>query len=318
MKNSETKLSVIIPVYNSENSIARLVGQLQEALKEISFEVILINDNSRDNSERICKNLTQTYHNIRFISLRRNFGEFNAVMCGLNWAKGEFCVMIDDDFQNPPEEILKLLQLAESDDYDVVYTYYAQKQHAPHRNLGSKIVNWITSYLLNKPKDLYLSSFKLIRREVVQEIIKYQGPYPYIDGLIFRITTNIGKIQVSHQKREAGASNYTWKKLISLFLNILFCYSSLPIRLFMPIGIAMFTLGFVLLFFLTGQWLIGPDPKSWQVITATIILIGGFQSILLSVLGEYIGKSFMAQSGQPQYVIKYNSIEENDRQQTGI
>jgi glycosyltransferase involved in cell wall biosynthesis len=307
--NTAMKLSVVIPVYNSQSSIAALVQHLQSALDGITFEIVLINDSSRDASETICKRLASEYPNVHFLSLRRNYGEFNAVMCGLNWSQGEYCVMIDDDFQNPPEEILKLLEKAETGQYDVVYTYYAKKQHARHRNFGSKIVNWITSYLLNKPKDLYLSSFKLIRKEVVQEIIKYKGPYPYIDGLIFRITNNIGKVQVSHQKREEGASNYTWRKLISLFLNILFCYSALPIRLFMPLGLGLFGLGALLLVFLLGQWLIGPDPKGWQVVTAAFIFIGGLQCTLLSVLGEYIGKSFMAQSGQPQYVIKYNSAE---------
>ncbi len=241
----------------------------------------------------------------RFISLRRNFGEFNAVMCGLNYAKGAYSVMIDDDFQNPPEEILKLVEVAEKGGYGVVYSYYQKKEHAFYRNFGSWFVNWITSFLLNKPKDLYLSSFKVIRYEVVQEIIKYTGPYPYIDGLLFRVTHNIGKVMVSHNKREEGRSNYTARKLISLFLNILFCYSALPIRLFFPIGLGMVGLGGLFLAFLFGQWVIGPDdPKSWQVVTATLLFIGGIQCTLLSVLGEYIGKSFMAQSGQPQYVIK--------------
>lgn len=303
------KLSVIIPVYNSQQTIALLVARLQQALSSIDYEIVMINDGSFDNSENICKDLAKTYDNVYFISLRKNFGEFNAVMCGLNWAKGEYCVMIDDDFQNPPEEILKLVEEAETGNFDVVYTYYAKKEHAHYRNVGSRLVNWITSYLLGKPGDLYLSSFKLIRQEVVQEIIKYQGPYPYIDGLIFRITKNIGTVQVTHLKREEGLSNYTWRKLISLFLNILFCYSSLPIRLFIPIGIGLFGAGFLLLLFLFFQWVIGPDPKAWQVVTATIMFIGGVQCTLLSVLGEYIGKSFMAQSGQPQYVIKYNSFE---------
>lgn len=301
------KLSVIIPVYNSESAIALLVDKLQQALQGVLFEIVMINDGSRDNSEKVCKQLAEQFSNVRFVSLRRNYGEFNAVMCGLNWVRGDYSVMIDDDFQNPPDEILKLVETAEKGDYDVVYTYYSKKEHARYRNLGSSLVNWITSYSLNKPKDLYLSSFKLIRKEVVEEIIKYQGPYPYIDGLIFRITRNIGTVQVMHQKREEGASNYTWRKLISLFLNILFCYSSLPIRLFMPIGVGLFGLGFLLLMFLFGQWVIGPDPKGWQVVTASVIFVGGIQCTLLSVLGEYIGKSFMAQSGQPQYVVKFNS-----------
>lgn len=303
------KLSVVIPVYNSEKTIKPLVENLQSALSEVSFEVVMVNDGSSDKSEKICKELAETYSNVRFISLRRNYGEFNAVMCGLNWAYGDYCVMIDDDFQNPPKEILKLMEAAENGDHDVIYAHYSKKEHSVGRNLGSRLVNWLTSYLLNKPKDLYLSSFKLIRQEVVREITKYQGPYPYIDGLIFRITRNIGTVQVAHMKREEGMSNYTWQKLISLFLNILFCYSSLPIRLFMPIGLGLFLFGFLLLGYLTTQWIIGPDPKGWQVVTAALIFIGGIQCTLLSVLGEYIGKSFMTQSGQPQYVIKYNSAE---------
>ena len=303
------KLSVVIPVYNSQDTIQELIKRLQLALSEITFEIVLVNDGSSDNSEKICTKLTKLYDNVYFISLRKNFGEFNAVICGLNWSKGDYCVMIDDDFQNPPEEILKMIHTAESGGFDVVYTYYTKKEHSRYRNLGSRLVNWLTSYLLNKPKELYLSSFKLIRQEVVQEIIKYKGPYPYIDGLIFRLTRNIGTVQVTHEKRESGISNYTSRKLISLFLNILFCYSALPIRLFMPIGLGLFGLGFLLLLFLTGQWVIGPDPKGWQVVTASIIFIGGIQCTLLSVLGEYIGKSFMDQSGQPQYVIKYNSRE---------
>ncbi|MEO6686239.1 MAG: glycosyltransferase family 2 protein [Dyadobacter sp.] len=301
------KLSVIIPVYNSEATIESLVVRLQKELEDISFEIVMVSDGSSDGSNKICTRLSTQFSNVRFIALRRNYGEFNAVMCGLNWAHGEFCVMIDDDFQNPPDEIIKLVKESEKGDYDVVYSFYSKKEHAVYRNLGSQLVNWITSYSLKKPKNLYLSSFKLIRKEVVEEIIKYKGPYPYIDGLIFRITKNIGTVEVVHQKREEGTSNYTWRKLISLFLNILFCYSSLPIRLFMPIGLGLFGLGFFFLLFLSGQWIIGPDPKGWQVVTASVLFIGGIQCTLLSVLGEYIGKSFMAQSGQPQYVIKYNS-----------
>jgi glycosyltransferase involved in cell wall biosynthesis len=298
-------LSVIIPVYNSERTIEPLIYRLHGALAHLAYEVILINDGSRDASEAVCTRLASERKEVKFISLRRNFGEFNAVMCGLNHAVGKFCVMIDDDFQNPPEEICKLIDTANQGAYGVVYTYYDKKEHAFHRNLGSQFVNWLTSYLLNKPKDLYLSSFKLIRHEVVMEIIKYTGPYPYIDGLIFRVTYNIGKVKVSHNRREEGRSNYTPRKLISLFLNILFCYSALPIRLFFPIGLGLVGLGALLLLFLFVQWIIGPeDPKSWQVITATLLFIGGIQCTLLSVLGEYIGKSFMAQSGQPQFVIK--------------
>jgi len=133
------KLSVVIPVYNSEKTIGPLVETLQTALAEVSFEIVMVNDGSRDGSEKVCKQLAEHYANVRFISLRRNYGEFNAVICGLNWAYGDYCVMIDDDFQNPPEEILKLIKVAENDGNDVVYTYYSKKEHSVGRNLGSKL-----------------------------------------------------------------------------------------------------------------------------------------------------------------------------------
>ncbi len=305
------KLSVVIPVYKSQHTIGPLVKRLQRELAAVRFEVVLVNDGSPDASAEVCEALAAEYENVNFISLRRNFGEFNAVMCGLNYATGEYCALIDDDFQNPPSEILKLVDAAESGSYAVVYSYYPKKEHAAYRNWGSMLVNWMTTFLLDKPRNLYLSSFKLIRREVVEEIVKYTGPYPYIDGLILRVTRNIGRVEVLHEKRRSGDSGYTMRKLVSLFLNILFCYSTLPIRVFMPIGFAIFALGLVLLLFLTGQWIVGPDPKGWQVVTAMLMLIGGIQSLLLSVLGEYIGKNFMAQSGTPQYVIKYKILKRN-------
>ncbi len=306
------KLSIIIPIYKSENSIVALVKILAATLNHITFEIILVNDGSPDTSHQVCIELEKQYQNVHYILLRRNFGEFNAVMCGLNWAQGDYCVMIDDDFQNPPSEILLLIKEADLNQQDVVYTYYDKKEHALYRNLGSKLINWVTSFLLGKPKDLYLSSFKLIRRELVNEITKYKGPYPYIDGLIFRNTQHIGKVKVKHHLRETGVSNYTFKKLISLVFNILFCYSTLPIRLFMPLSLGLLALGGLLLVFFAGQWVVGPDPKQWQVVTATLIFIGGLQCTILSVLGEYIGKGFLSQAGQPQYTIKYNSIISDD------
>ena len=301
------KLSIVIPVYNSQNTIVSLVDTLQRTFTAFSFEIILINDGSSDNSEAVCTGLAKQFTNVHFISLRKNFGEFNAVMCGLNQAQGTFCVLIDDDFQNPPEEILKLIAKAEEGNYDVVYSFYPEKKHAWYRNAGSNMVNWVTSYLLHKPHDLYLSSFKLLRKEVVSEVVKYKGPYPYIDGLIFRVTKNVGKVSVEHRRRQEGASNYTLSKLISLFLNILFCYSSLPIRIFLPLGLGLLGVGTFLFMYLLGLLICKAVVAGWLVVVASVFLVGGIQCTLLSVVGEYIGKSFMTQNGQPQYVIKYDS-----------
>lgn len=299
------KLSVVIPVYNSQSTIARLVERLHVCLGDYDFEVVLVNDGSSDSSELVCQQLADTHDAVQFISLRRNFGEFNAVLCGLTHARGQYVAIIDDDFQNPPEAILTLMNTAEQGHFDVVYSRYAQKKHHWFRNLGSWLVNALTTYSLGKPRELYLSSFKLIRREVVDEIITYTGPYPYIDGLIFRVTRNISSIEVPHNARSEGQSNYTVRKLIALFLNVFIGYSLWPIRVFTVTGAAMFAVGLltglVLLvgglsgaFAVSGLGLIG-----WGIGTGL-----GLQLLFMGVLGEYLGKLFMAHSGLPAYVEK--------------
>lgn len=298
-------ISVIIPVYKSEKTIAPLVERILTTLREYAIEIVLVNDGSPDASEAVCTKLAQEFETVKFISLRRNFGEFNAVMCGLNFATGKYCVMVDDDFQNPPSEIIKLVEEAERGDYDVVYSYYESKQHSLFRNTGSSLVNQLTTWLLDKPRDLYLSSFKLIRQEVVQEMIQYKGPYPYLDGLIFRVTRNVGKVEVQHSKRQEGQSSYTLRKLISLFLNILFCYSPRPIRLITNTGLILIAVSLLLGFFEVTSSLIGKHlPETDQLVWITVMFLGGIQLVALGLVGEYIGKLFMTQNGLPQYVIK--------------
>lgn len=298
MINEKSKLlSVVIPVYKGAKTIAHLVKTLQAELQQYNFEIILVNDGSPDDSEKVCKTLEAENSNLKFYSLRKNFGEFNAVMCGLNHVQGKYAVIIDDDFQNPPSEIIKLVEKAESGNFDVVYSYYAEKKHHFFRNFGSWLVNHLTTSLLQKPADLYLSSFKLINFEVIQEIIKYKGPYPYIDALIFRVTNNVGKIQVQHNARMEGESNYTLKRLITLFMTILFGYSILPVRIILSLGIASLILSILLVMLFIFR--IIPD---WGI--AIFIFFGGVQLTSLGIIGEYVSKAFLSQSQAPQYIEK--------------
>ncbi|WP_018622420.1 glycosyltransferase family 2 protein [Spirosoma luteum] len=299
------RLSIVIPVYNSERTIGPLVEQLQVCLAEQTIEIVLVNDGSRDNSESVCRQLATRYSTVRFVSLRRNFGEFNAVLCGLNHTTGQYAVIIDDDFQNPPEAINTLVDTAEAGQFDVVYSRYAQKQHHWFRNLGSWLVNTLTTYSLDKPRDLYLSSFKVIRREVINEIIRYRGPYPYIDGLIFRVTRNVGSVEVPHNSRADGRSTYTFRKLVSLFLNVFIGYSLWPIRVFTVLGALLCGLGLptgllLLVGALTDTYVpTGVALVLWAIGTSTGVIL-----LFLGILGEYLGKLFMAYSGLPPYVEK--------------
>ncbi|WP_460975145.1 glycosyltransferase family 2 protein [Spirosoma knui] len=298
-------VSVVIPVFNSEQTVGPLVERLQQCLTGLAFEVILVNDGSSDQSERICEQLAQTYQTVQAVLLRRNFGEFNAVLCGLNYVQGDYAVIIDDDFQNPPEAILTLVEAAEAGQYDVVYSRYAEKRHHWFRNLGSWLVNVLTTYSLGKPRNLYLSSFKLIRREVVAEVIKYTGPYPYIDGLLFRVTRNVGSVDVPHNVRSAGRSTYTVRKLIALFLNVFIGYSLWPIRVFTVLGAVLFGFGLVGgIGLLIGALSLVFLVPGWMIIVWSIVTGLGLQMLFLGILGEYLGKLFMAHSGLPPYVIK--------------
>lgn len=297
------KLSVIIPVYNAEKTIAELVKQLFISLSNVDFECVLINDGSGDSSEKVCEQLAANNKGIKFISLRKNFGEHNAVLCGLNYSKGDYAVIIDDDFQNPPSEILKLLSEAEKG-FDVVYSKYHDKKHSIFRNVSSFINSAVAGYLIDKPKGLYLSSFKIINRGVIDEIVKYKGPFPYIDGLIFRTTNCISNVYVEHNKRKEGKSNYTYRKLFSLYLNMFLNFSIRPLRVFTVSGLIIFLIGLILSVYFVVDKYIYNEPPGWTSTAIFIIMFSGFQIVFLGLIGEYLGKQYLDQNNTPQWVVK--------------
>jgi polyisoprenyl-phosphate glycosyltransferase len=299
------KISIVIPVYNAAATIGSLVNDVKKALSDYETEVILVNDCSKDQSEKVCEDLAKKNSFVRFISLRKNSGEHNAVLCGLNYVTGDYIAIIDDDYQNPPSEIVKLINKIKEGNYDVVYSKYDKKKHAAHRNLGSWLNDRIATVLLNKPKDLYLSSFKVMHKDIAKEIIRYKGPHPYIDGLILRVTDNIGTAEVEHHKRKEGTSSYTFKKLLSLYLNMFLNFSVKPLRVFTFIGTVIFVLGVVLsILVIMEKYLYGGTPPGWTFTVVIILTISGFQVMFLGVLGEYIGKLFLLQNGTPQYTIR--------------
>jgi undecaprenyl-phosphate 4-deoxy-4-formamido-L-arabinose transferase len=212
-------LSVVIPVYNSAATIKTVVDDCFAALSHLDFEIVLVDDGSTDNSEEVIFQMAQQHPNVKAISLAKNVGEFNAVMCGLRFATGKYVAIIDDDRQNPPAEILKLLAKAESG-YDVVYAQYAHKMHAGWRNAGSGFSNYVAWLITDKPRDLYLSSFKVLRADLVQKVTTYTNANVYPDVLVLKYAQNTGTVPVEHKAAEVK-SRYTFKKLVSVFASML-------------------------------------------------------------------------------------------------
>ena len=298
------KISVCIPVYNSEKTILKLVEDVKDKLHNYELEVILVNDGSKDSSEEICIGLSDKYDFVKFISLRKNFSYHNAVLCGLTYMTGDYVAIIDDDFQNPPSEILLLIEEAQQG-YDVVYSRYEEKRHHWFRNLGSQFNGMVATWLLDKPKGLYLSSSKLITKEVVNEIIKYSGPFPYIDGLIFRVTDNIGVKTVKHVDRLEGDSNYTFSKLIAQWMNMFVSFSIKPLRLATFFGLIISTVSFIFGMYFIVDKILHPDiTLGWTSLITAILFFSGIQILFLGLLGEYLGKQYLDQNGTPAYIVK--------------
>ena len=304
---NKEKVSIVIPVYNGGNSIERLVAELiQELADTYSLEIVLVNDCSPDHSEKVCRSLAFKYSTIvSFYSLATNVGEHNAVMAGLNQTTGDFAVIMDDDFQNPVSEVIRLIDFALASEHDVVYTYYECKEHSNFRNMGSKFNDKVANLMLKKPKDLYLSSFKLINRFLIDEVIKYNLPFPYIDGLILRTTSNIGKLQVLHQQRKEGQSNYTFRKLVSLWLNMFTNFSILPLRISVFVGFTFSLIGFILGIYVVIEKITNPNiPLGYSSLIFVISIYAGIQLIAIGMVGEYLGRMFLSQNKKPQFSIR--------------
>lgn len=305
--NSPITLSILIPVYNSENTIYRLVEGLIINLGSIfCLEIILVNDSSADRSEEVCISLFKKYkETVKFYSLAKNVGEHNAVMAGLNMSTGHYVVIMDDDFQNPISEVVKLVNTALTEECDVVYSYYETKKHSFFRNLGSRFNDRVANLMLKKPKDLYLSSFKVLNKFLVNEIVKYKAPFPYIDGIILQITDSIGKVKVEHSSRQEGRSGYTIKKLISLWLNMFTNFSILPLRVSVILGLIFASIGLLMGVYTVVEKLLSPDlPVGYASLFVSFSIFGGIQLIMLGIAGEYIGRVFLSINKKPQYTIK--------------
>jgi len=296
-----------VPVYNGAATLPRLIEDLDKLLRpENRLELVLVNDGSTlDNSDEVCETAAREHDWILYLELSKNFGEHNAVMAGLNYCTGDFVVIIDDDLQNPPHEVVRLVDELDRGGYDVVFSYYKKKRHSIYRNLGSAFNDLVASYVLKKPRGLYLSSFKAMRRSLVQQVTKYDGPFPYIDGLILRNTSCFGRIEVEHNSREFGRSNYSPVKLVGLWMNMFTNFSILPLRVASFIGLILTCLSGVAAIAVIIERITSPELVSgWASIIVAILFMSSVQLLAIGLMGEYLGRVLLKLNKIPQFVVR--------------
>ena len=315
------KLSFVIPCYRSEKTISSVVEEIKSVVEQHSgyeYEIILVNDSSPDNVYDVIKALAKKDSCIKGVDLSKNFGQHSALMTGYRYAEGDIIVCMDDDGQTPANEVFKLIDKL-NEGYDVVFAKYTDKKHSFVRNLGSKINDYMARALIGKPKELAIMSYFCCRRFIVDEIIRYQNPYPYVSGLLLRSTNKIANVEIEHRDRVEGTSGYTIKKLLALWLNGFTAFSVKPLRIATCIGGASAFVGFAYGIYTIIKKFVNPTvPMGFSSMMAAMVFFGGMNMIMLGLIGEYIGRIYISMNNSPQYVIRERINIEQSVENKGI
>lgn len=301
------KVSFVIPCYRSENTLENVTTEITDTMKALTgyeYEILLVNDFSPDNTLGVIRRLCAADERMKGISFTRNFGQHAALMAGLRHAQGDYVICLDDDGQTPADEAGKLIARLE-EGYDAVYARYEHKHHSAFRNLGSRINEQMTRILLDKPADLFISSYFGVRRVIVKDMIRYENSYPYVIGLVLRATKNITNVTVEHRDRQAGRSGYTFKKLLGLWINGFTAFSVKPLRIATMIGAISAGVGFLYGLYTIIKRLVNPlVPVGFSALMSAVVFFGGMLMLMMGLVGEYIGRIYISLNNSPQYVIR--------------
>lgn len=312
----ELELSIVVPVFNSASTLAALLERLTTAISAITqcYEIILVDDGSPDNSWEVIRSLREQYRDhLVTVQLMRNYGQHNALMCGLSLARGEYVVTMDDDLQNPPEEIPKLLAHIKKQDLDLVYGCPSSRSHAVWRNLGSSIVWHFYRTVFRNP--VTPTPFRIMRHQLAKSVMFYDLNFTYLDGLLAWCTSRVGGVEVEHHARAEGRSGYSLSKLVVLALNLYTNFSLIPLQIVSGLGFVTATTGFLVGIYYLFQYIASSIavPGFASTIIAVLVL-GGAQLLALGVIGEYLGRLHLNVNRKPQYVIRHlnSSLEQPD------
>lgn len=300
------RISVCVPVYNSQGSLKELCSRTIQALSSFTrdFEIILVDDGSSDRSWDVLQELHRVDSRVKAIQLARNFGQHNALMCAFHQSKGDYVVTIDDDLQIAPEDIEKLYQKIQQD-FDVVYGVYAKKQHSAIRNWGSLLIQWVFKKVFRA--SIGLTSFRIVRRQVIQEILSYDMNFTFVDGFLAWYTNRIASVEVSHQERKTGRSGYRLSKLVQLSLNMITNFSIIPLQVASVTGFLFSVFGFILgAYFFIKKVFFGIPIMGFAATGILITIFSGVQLLSLGLIGEYIGRVHLNLNKKPQFVVRHH------------
>jgi polyisoprenyl-phosphate glycosyltransferase len=305
------ELSIVIPVYRSADCLETLIEVIDESMRPTGkqYEVILVNDFSPDESWKVIKSLCERRSNIVGVDLRRNFGQDNAIMVGLRLARGRYIAIMDDDLQHHPKYLPALIAKIEETEADVVYADYREKKQKLWKRIGSYIHGKIAEWVIYKPKEIYLSPYKLIRKEVADLMCSYCGPKPHIDGLLLQFTFRLTQIPVKHHARYSGESTYSFWRSAAVASRLAFSFSVRPVRLVSWIGLILAALASIFIVIVVGYRLLFPEAftpyaAGWASLMTVILLVAGIQMIFFGILGEYAGRAHLNLNNQPQTSVR--------------
>lgn len=300
------RLSVVIPVYNSELSLEPLIDRLEPVLARCSesYEVILVNDGSRDRSWEIIEKVRAEHPHVRAIDLMRNYGQHNAILCGLLQARYEVTLTMDDDLQHPPEEIPVLLD-ALTEQVDVVYGAPQEETHGFFRDLASQVTKLALQSSMGVDVARSVSAFRAIRTDMREACREFRGPFVTIDVLLSWATTRFAAVRVRHDPRTLGDSNYTLGKLVRHALTMMTGYSVLPLKIASVFGFAFTVFGGLILVFVVTRYLLQGTPvPGFPFLASLIAILSGVQLFILGILGEYLARMHFRLMDKPSYVIR--------------
>lgn len=307
MNESKSRsISVIVPVFNSEGSLGDLVRRLDEVLGPLcsAYEILLVDDCSRDGSWSVIRGLAEKNPRVRGVRLMRNFGQHNVLLCGLREARYEIVVTIDDDLQNPPEEIPKMLD-AMGESFDVVYGTPEAERHGFWRDMASQITKLALQNAMGAETARQISAFRVFRASLREAMQDVRGPFVSIDVLLTWATTRFKAIRVRHEPRRIGVSNYTFRKLLMHAINMMTGFSVLPLQMASMIGFGFTLFGIGVLLFVIGRYLIhGSAVPGFAFLASIIAVFSGVQLFALGIIGEYLARLYFRAMDKPSYAVR--------------